>query len=118
MEEEAYEAYKGDKSERNADKTPVLAAVPNELMGAWTHHWNDQFRSNLVYGHADLDPASGMDPEFFIFSRHTVANNIWQTGSRWSLGLGGLYGFKAVENGEGSDAALRMPMGMVHALVD
>lgn len=96
-----------------------LEALPYwSLMGAWTHHWNDTLRSNLVYGHADLDTASGMDPDFYDFSRYAAANVIWQVGPRWSLGLEGLYGFKASQSGKDSGDIFRMQMGMVYSLFD
>ncbi|MGJ8674093.1 DcaP family trimeric outer membrane transporter [Rubritalea sp.] len=88
------------------------------LMGAWTHHWNDRFRSSLVYGHVNLDPASGMGPDFYATSNYGAANVIWQLGDRWSLGLEGLYGFKEAVSGRNSDNIFRFQMGMVYSLFD
>ncbi|MFC5049486.1 DcaP family trimeric outer membrane transporter [Rubritalea spongiae] len=88
------------------------------LMGAWTHHWDDRFRTNLVYGHANLDPASGMDPDFYSYSNYGAANVIWQLGDRWSLGFEGLYGYKEGASGRNSDDMFRFQMGMVYSLFD
>jgi hypothetical protein len=96
-----------------------LEALPYwSVMAAWTHHWNDDFRSNLVYGHANLDPASGMDPDFYSYSNYAAANVIWQLGPRWSLGLEGLYGYQEAESGRNSDDIFRVQMGMVYSLFD
>ena len=86
------------------------------LMGSWTHRWNEKYRSSLVFGHVNLDPASGMDPEFYDNSNYAAANVIWQIRERWSLGAECLYGYKEAQNGNNSGDIFRFQMGMTYSL--
>lgn len=106
-------------SDGGFDSNGDFQALPYwSLMGSWTHHWNEKYRSSLVFGHANLDPASGMDPEFYDYSNYAAANVIWQIKDRWSLGMECLYGYKEAQNGNNSDDVFRFQMGMVYSLFE
>lgn len=93
-----------------------LEALPYySLMAGLTQHWSEEFRSTFTYGYADLDPASGMDDEFFANSTYASANIIWQIRERLSVGLEGLYGFKEVVNGADSGDIYRVQLGMSYS---
>jgi len=104
-------------SDAGFDSNGKLEALPYwSLMLAYTHLWNERYRSSLVFGHADLSPASGMDPDFFSFSRYAAMNTIWQIRDRWSLGAEVLYGYKEAESGRDSGDIFRFQLGMLYSL--
>ncbi|WP_018968979.1 DcaP family trimeric outer membrane transporter [Rubritalea marina] len=94
-----------------------LEALPYwSLMGAYTHRWNEKYRSSLVFGHADLSPSNGMDADFFSYSNYGAVNTIWQIRDRWSLGAELLYGYKEAQSGRDSGDIFRFQVGMVYSL--
>lgn len=94
-----------------------LEALPYwSLMGAWTHRWNEKYRSSLVLGHADLDAASGMDVDFYSHSNYGAINTIWQIRERWQMGAELLYGYKEAQSGRNSGDVFRFQVGMMYSL--
>ena len=88
------------------------------LAGAYTHRWNDMFRSTLTYGYVNLDNTDGQLPTFYHTSQYASANVIWQLRKRLSVGLEGLYGIQEARNGEDSGDHFRLQLGMVYSLFD
>ena len=84
----------------------------------YTHRWCEEFRSTLTYGYVHLDNTGGQAADFYHFTHYASANLIWQLRKRLSIGLEGLYGYKAVNSGVNSGDHFRVQLGMVYSLFD
>jgi len=95
-----------------------LRAIPTyAVMGAYTHHWCDAFRSTVSYGYVRLDNESTQGPDAYHLTHYASANLIWQIRKRLSVGVEALYGRKEVQSGATGDV-WRFQMGLVYSLFD
>jgi len=82
-----------------------------ETIEAWgaaigyTHHWADTLRSNLVYGHYEVEDTFGADDTERLQSFHV--NLIWSPVERINLGVEGMYGIRSFEDDDLDNDALR-----------
>ncbi|MEZ5990187.1 MAG: DcaP family trimeric outer membrane transporter [Planctomycetota bacterium] len=82
---------------------------------AFTHNWCEAWRSTAVYGHAQLDNASGQAADFFHVSRYASLNLVHQVGPRLSVGAELLYGAREAKGGAESDV-IRFQLSLVYSL--
>lgn len=75
----------------------------------YTHHWTDTLRSNLVYGHYEVEDTFGPDDTERLQSIH--ANVIWSPVERVNLGLEWMYGMRSFEDGDLDNDAQRVQFG-------
>lgn len=70
---------------------------------AYQHHWADQWRSNLILGHTEIDndAAAGLDLNERVQSAE--ANLIWQPLPRYQTGISYLYGHRETTLGNEGD---------------
>jgi hypothetical protein len=100
------------------DSTGDLKAIPVlAVMGAFTHHWCEDFRSTVSYGYVRLDNESSQGAGAYHTTEYASANLVWQLRKRLSIGLEGLYGRKKEQGGASGDV-WRVQMGMVYSLFD
>ena len=92
----------------------VTATNTVETIDAWgvaagyTHHWTDTLRSNLVYGHYDVDTFAPTDTE----SLDTIhANLFWSPVDKTNLGFEVIYGQNNFQNSALDNEALRFQFG-------
>lgn len=87
-------------------------------MGAFTHHWNDRWRSTATFGYVHVDNTSLQSPTAYRNSRYGSVNVIYQLYKRLSIGLEGLYGFREVRNGDDTKDVVRVNMALVYSPFD
>jgi hypothetical protein len=83
----------------NLDAVEILG-----LMGAYEHHWCDQWRSTVTYAWADGDLPEGTDPTANQAVSYLAANLIWQFTNKAWCGVEYLYGSLETENGARGEA--------------
>ena len=94
----------------NLTALPVFGA-----MGAYTHKWNDEFRSTASFGYVHIDNESSQGPDAYNQTYYSSMNVIWQMKKHLSVGLEGLYGRKEVQSGAWGDV-FRIQMGLMYSL--
>jgi hypothetical protein len=100
------------------DAAGKLKALPFlSVMGGYTHHWSDQFRSTVSVGWNDLHNEASQGPDAYNKTFYSSANIVYQMHKRVSFGLEALYGKKQVNDGEKGDV-IRVQMGMTVALFE
>ena len=70
----------------------------------YTHYWNQQWRSNLVYGYLRLDDEPFLSAETFRTSQYSALNLIWSPAPSWTMGVELLYGQYEQQDGRNGDA--------------
>ena len=89
---------------------PVFGA-----MGAYTHQWNDAFRSTASFGYVNIDNQSSQGPNAYDQTYYGSMNVIWQVKKHLSVGLEGLYGRKEVQSGAWGDD-FRVQMALMYSI--
>jgi hypothetical protein len=98
------------------DASGKLKALPYlGVMGGFTHHWAEDWRSTISYGYVKLDNESSQSGDTYHKTHYASANLIYQLTKRLSIGLEGLYGKKEVKSGADGDV-WRAQMGLVYWL--
>lgn len=93
-----------------------LVAIPVfGAMGAYTHKWNDEFRSTATCGYVNIDNEASQGPDAYNQTYYGSVNVIWQLRKRLSVGLEGLYGRKEVQSGAWGDD-FRVQMALMYSL--
>lgn len=83
-----------------------------ELWGAalaYTHHWTPNLRSNLVYGHTELEDTFG--PTDFESLDTVHVNTWWAPADNYRFGIEWIYGAAGFENGSLDNEANRIQFG-------
>lgn len=75
------------------------------VAAGYTHHWNDEFRTNLVYGHYDTESFAG-DATETLDSFHV--NLIWSPSDRFQFGVEYIYGMRTFGDGSLDNDAQRV----------
>jgi hypothetical protein len=100
------------------DEDGDLAPIPClAVMGGYTHHWNEAWRSTASYGYVSLDNQESQDPTSYHKTHYASANVVWQMRTRLSLGLEALYGSKEQEDGD-RGSVFRVQLGLVYFLFE
>jgi hypothetical protein len=100
------------------DQGGNLKALPFfSVMGGYTHHWSDAFRSTVSVGYNNLDNEASQGPAAYHETFYSSANIVYQLRKRVSFGLEALYGKKQVKSGDNGDV-VRLQMGMTVALFE
>ena len=82
-----------------------LTAIPVfATTAAYTHQWNDQWRSTVSGGYLHVSAPSSLDPFTVDSTVYATANIVWQPYSYFRVGLEYLYGRKETLNGAERDA--------------
>ena len=89
---------------------PVFGA-----MGAYTHQWNDSFRSTATCGYVNIDNQASQGPTAYDQTLYGSLNVIWQLRKHLSVGLEGLYGKKEEQSGAWGDV-WRVQMSLMYSL--
>ena len=82
---------------------------------AFTHKWNDTWRSTATYGYVNLDNTDGQTGDAYHETTYASANLIWQIRKQMSIGLEGLYGDKTTKDGSSGDV-FRVQLGLVYSI--
>jgi hypothetical protein len=77
---------------------PVVA-----LMGGYTHHWSNKFRSTASFGFVNLDNQYSQAWNAYHRTYYASTNVVFQLFKRLSFGLEGLYGYKQVKSHASGD---------------
>lgn len=100
------------------DEDGDLEAIPYlGIMGGFTHHWTEEWRSTASYGYVRLDNVDSQGPDAYHRTHYASLNLVWQIRKRLSLGVEGLYGSKEVESGDRGNA-YRVQFGLLYQLFD
>ncbi len=70
----------------------------------YTHYWNQEWRSNLVYGYLRLDDEPFLSADTFRTSQYGALNMIWSPAPSWTMGVELLYGQYEQQDGRNGDA--------------
>lgn len=70
----------------------------------YTHYWNTDWRSNLVYGIARVDASPLAGGDAFRRSAYAAANLIWSPAPTLTMGVELLHGRLELQNGNRNDA--------------
>ncbi|MFC3551002.1 DcaP family trimeric outer membrane transporter [Lysobacter cavernae] len=70
----------------------------------YTHYWNQEWRSNLVYGYLHLDDEVFLSADTFRRSQYGALNLIWSPAPSWTMGMELLYGQYQQQDGRDGDA--------------
>ncbi|HET8924112.1 MAG TPA: DcaP family trimeric outer membrane transporter [Candidatus Acidoferrum sp.] len=84
---------------------PHLKATP--ALGAeagYQHYWNKSLRSNLVYGHAQVQNTGFQPKSTYHKSEYTAANLIWNPFGSLNVGAEFLYGRQVLKSGQTGNA--------------
>lgn len=73
--------------------------------GAYTHYWDQDFRSNFVFGALVLNDGGTLAPDAVAQTRYGSANLIWSPASSISAGIEGLYGWQERQDGMSRNAS-------------
>ncbi len=82
-----------------------LTAIPVfATTAAYTHQWNDQWRSTISGGYLHVSVPNSLDPFTVESTVYATANIVWQPNSYFRVGLEYLYGSKETLNKAERDA--------------
>jgi len=98
------------------DSSGSLKALPVlGVMGAYTHRWNDDFRSTASFGYVNIDNQASQGPNAYNQTYYGSANLIWQVKKHLSIGVEGLFGRKEVQSGDWGDV-FRVQTAIMYSL--
>jgi len=84
---------------------PRLRATPEVgVEGSYQHYWAKAMRSNIVYGHAQIENTEFQPAKTFHKSDYTAANLIWNPFGSLNVGAEFLYGWQVLKNGQTGNA--------------
>ena len=89
---------------------PVVA-----LMGGYTHHWSERFRSTGSFGFINVENEPRQSWDAYHRTYYAGLNLVFQLYKRLSFGLEGLYGYKQVKSGASGDV-FRGQFSIMYAL--
>jgi len=81
------------------DALPVFA-----VMGGYTHHWNDHWRSTISAGYVHVDAPESLGGFAIDNTFYGSANLMWYPTNSFRMGLEYLYGHKETLDGSEADA--------------
>ncbi len=73
------------------------------FLAAYSHRWNDSWRSTATYGWLQIDNVNGQANDAYHRTQYTSANVIWTVAPRWDVGFEVLYGYKKQHDGASGD---------------
>jgi hypothetical protein len=103
----------GDAAYNRAGELKALEYTA--VLGGYTHHWNDKFRSTVTTGYVKLQNESAQSTVAYHETYYESANLVWQLRKRLSVGIEALYGYKDEFGGAHGDV-WRFQTGMVYTL--
>jgi len=100
--------YVNDLSGENLDAAldgGRLEAIPVfAVMGGYTHHWNEHWRSTVSGGYLKVDPPNTLGRFTIDNTFYASANLMWHPTATFRMGLEYLYGRKETIDGSDRDA--------------
>jgi hypothetical protein len=93
----------------------LTALTYTAYLFGYTHHWSDEWRSTVSYGHVHLSSEASQSAAAYHETTYVSANAVWQMRKRLSLGFEALYG-EMVQKNNASGDVWRFQTAMVYSI--
>ncbi|RRJ94848.1 hypothetical protein Ga0100231_011400 [Opitutaceae bacterium TAV4] len=103
----------GDASYNNAGDLKALTY--KGFLAAYSHRWNESWRSTATYGWLQIDNEGGQTGDAYHRTQYASVNAIWTVMPRWDIGFEVLYGYKKENSGASGDV-LRAQVAFMYSL--